>query len=86
MCARSPFQQKPEHGEGVRSRPPPVVKGVSALVDPDGNESVKWIKTSQDAERTRRVQQRAVVEGFKDELPRRRSRSISRAAAATSIC
>lgn len=63
------IQQKPEHGEVFETPAGHLVKGVSALVDPDGREIVKWIKTSQDAEQ-RDAAMRAVVEGFKDELPR----------------
>lgn len=63
------IQQKPEHGEVFEAPAGHLVKGVSALVDPDGREIVKWIKTSQDAEQ-RDAAMRAVVEAFKDELPR----------------
>jgi hypothetical protein len=63
------IQQKPEHGEVFETPAGHMVKGVSALVDPDGREIVKWIKTSQDAEQ-RDAAMRAVVEAFKDELPR----------------
>ena len=63
------IEQKPEHGGQFEMPPGHVVKGVSALVDPDGNEVVKWIKTSQDAEQ-RDAAMRAVVDAFKTELPR----------------
>lgn len=63
------IQQKPERGDEFAVPEGHLVKGISALVDEDGREIIKWIKTSQD-----RAQQdaamRAVVEAFKDELPR----------------
>jgi hypothetical protein len=62
-------QQKPEHGEVFETPEGHLVRGVSALVDPDGREIVKWIKTSQDAQE-RDAAMRSVVEAFKDELPR----------------
>lgn len=40
-------QQKPEHGEAFALPAGHVVKGVSALLDPDGREIVKWIKTKE---------------------------------------
>lgn len=45
-------EQKPEHGEQFAIPPGHAVKGVSALVDADGREIVKWIKTREDADRT----------------------------------
>lgn len=63
------IQQKPDHGEEFAVPAGHMVKGVSALVDPDGREIVKWIKTSQDAEQ-RDAAMRAVVEGFKSDIPR----------------
>jgi hypothetical protein len=63
------IQQKPEHGEVFETPAGHMVKGVSALVDPDGREIVKWIKTSQDAEQ-REAAMRAFVEALKDDLPR----------------
>lgn len=62
-------EQKPEHGAQFEMPAGHIVKGVSALVDPDGNEVVKWIKTSQDAEQ-RDAAMRAVVDALKSELPR----------------
>jgi hypothetical protein len=62
-------EQKPDHGDKFEMPAGHVVKGVSALIDPDGNEVVKWIKTSQDAEQ-RDAAMRAVLDGFKSELPR----------------
>ncbi len=40
-------QQKPEHGDAFAVPAGHVVKGVSTLVDPDGNKIVEWIKTKQ---------------------------------------
>lgn len=45
------------------------VKGVSALVDAQGREVAKWVKTTADAEQ-QAAAMRAVLDGFKDELPR----------------
>lgn len=39
------IQQKPEHGEQFVVPDGHAIKGVSALVDPDGREIIKWIKT-----------------------------------------
>jgi hypothetical protein len=74
------IQQKPEHGEVFETPAGHMVKGVSALVDPDGREIVKWIKTSQDAEQ-REAAMRAVVEAIKDEMPRAEPVTPDRAAA-----
>ena len=46
-----------------------VVKGVSALVDGQGREVAKWIKTTADAE-AQLAAMRAAVEAFKEEIPR----------------
>lgn len=40
-------EQKPEHGDAFSVPAGHVVKGVSALVDADGREVVKWIKTKE---------------------------------------
>lgn len=63
------IQQKPDRGEAFALPAGHVIKGVSALVDEDGREVVKWIKTSQDAEQ-RDAAMRAVVEALKAEVPR----------------
>lgn len=42
------IQQKPERGEPFTLPEGQVIKGVSALVDADGNEIIKWIKTRTD--------------------------------------
>lgn len=41
------IQQKPEHGEEFEVPAGHQIKGVSALVDPEGREIVKWIKTKE---------------------------------------
>ncbi|MEB2845951.1 oxidoreductase [Endobacterium cereale] len=46
-----------------------VVKGVSALVDGQGREVAKWIKTAADAE-NQLAAMRAAVEAFKEDIPR----------------
>lgn len=42
------IQQKPERGETFSVPEGHIVKGVSALVDEDGREIVKWVKTRED--------------------------------------
>lgn len=61
-------EQKPEHGEAFAMPAGHLVKGVSALVDPDGREIVKWIKTREDAAAQAEAM-RAAVEAFKSEIP-----------------
>lgn len=57
-------QQKPEHGEEFAVPTGHVVKGVSALVDPDGREIVKWVKTREGIDHTAVID--IVKEAFKD--------------------
>lgn len=40
-------EQKPEHGDAFTIPEGHMVKGVSALLDPDGREIVKWVKTKE---------------------------------------
>jgi hypothetical protein len=42
------IQQKPEHGAPFEVPTGHRIKGVSALVNPDGEEMIKWIKTTED--------------------------------------
>lgn len=63
------IQQKPERGEEFTVPAGHLVKGISALVDEDGREIIKWVKTSHDREQ-QDAAIRAVVDGFKDDLPR----------------
>jgi hypothetical protein len=46
-----------------------IIKGVSALVDGQGREVAKWIKTTADSEQ-QLAAMRAAVEAFKEEIPR----------------
>jgi hypothetical protein len=41
------IEQKPEHGEQFQAPKGHTIKGVSALVDGDGREIVKWVKTKE---------------------------------------
>ena len=63
------IQQKPDRGAAFETPAGHVIKGVSALVDEDGREIVKWVKTSQDRDQLAATM-RAVLDGFKSELPR----------------
>jgi hypothetical protein len=63
------IQQKPEHGGPFEKPPGHVIKGVSALLDADGNKVLEWIKTKEDAA-AQQVAMQAVVDAFKEELPR----------------
>lgn len=66
---RAFIQQKPERGGEFAMPAGLKLKGVSALVDQDGREIIKWIKGDTDREAAIAAM-RAAVEGFKDELPR----------------
>lgn len=61
-------QQKPEHGGPFELPPGHIVKGISTLVNADGDKIVEWIKTSQGAA-DQTAAMRAVVDAFKAELP-----------------
>lgn len=61
-------QQKPEHGGEFEVPAGHVVKGVSALLDPDGREIVKWIKTRED-DVAKNAAIRAVLDALKQEIP-----------------
>lgn len=63
------IEQKPEHGEAFEMPAGHVVKGVSALLDADGNKIVEWVKTTQDAEQ-REAAMRAVIAAMASDLPR----------------
>jgi hypothetical protein len=54
-------QQKPEHGQAFEVPDGHVVKGVSALVNAEGEEIVKWIKTKEG-----QLDPLAIVESLKD--------------------
>lgn len=68
VTARS-IQQKPEHGDQFELPPGHRVKGVSALLNPDGQEIVKWIKTTEDAAAAQAAMA-ATVAALKEDLPR----------------
>ncbi len=57
------IEQKPEHGEEFKIPAGHLVKGVSALVDPEGREIVKWVKTKEGADGPDIVE--ALKEAFK---------------------
>lgn len=66
---RQHVQQKPERGEQFEMPAGHVVKGVSALVDEEGREIVKWIKTKEDVLAQQQAME-AVVEALKEKIPR----------------
>lgn len=55
------IQQKPEHGEAFEVPAGHVIKGVSALVNSDGEEVLKWIKTKEG-----QLDPLAIAESLKD--------------------
>lgn len=65
-------RQVKDHGEPFSIPDGHITKGVSALVDAEGRVIQAWHKTAIDAER-QVASMRAVVDGFKDELPRAES-------------
>ncbi len=62
-------QQKPERGEEFKIPLGQRIKGVSALLDPDGREILKWVKTGDDKEHALEIM-RAAVDALKEEIPR----------------
>lgn len=67
---REYIQQRPTRGDREFEMPEGhLVKGVSALVDGNGKEIVKWVKTDRDREQQDAIQ-RAAFEALKSELPR----------------
>lgn len=73
-------EQKPDHGEAFSVPAGQAVKGVSALVDQDGNEIVKWIKTGEDKVATEAAMQAALA-GFLEQVPRAEPTPLDPAAA-----
>lgn len=63
------IQQKPERGDEFAVPDGHVVKGVSALVDPEGRVVQQWVKTREDDEQ-REARMQAALEGFKEKMPR----------------
>jgi len=64
------IKQTREHGEQFEVPAGHTVKGVSALVDADGREIQKWVKTGVDAEQQLAAMLDATLAALKDELPR----------------
>jgi hypothetical protein len=62
------IQQRPEVGEEFAVPEGHHVKGVSALVDAQGNVVQQWVKTAQDAA-AQEAAMRAVVAALKEEIP-----------------
>ena len=62
-------RQVRDHGEVFAAPEGHTVKGVSALVDAEGREVLKWVKTREDAAAQAEAM-RAAVEAFKEEIPR----------------
>ena len=66
---RQSIQQKPEHGEPFALPAGHRVKGVSTLVNADGDKIVEWIKTTEDAAAAQAAMA-ATIAAFKEDLPR----------------
>ncbi len=62
------IQQKPEHGDVFQVPEGHVVKGVSALLNPDGEKIIEWVKTAK--EDVESIAWREALEEFKITLPR----------------
>ncbi len=62
-------QQKPERGEEFKIPLGQRIKGVSALLDPDGREVLKWVKTGEDRDFQSEAMQ-AALDAAKEDLPR----------------
>lgn len=62
------IQQKPDHGEEFELPAGHTIKGVSALVDPEGREIVKWIKTKEGVDSIESL--RAVADELKKTVKR----------------
>jgi hypothetical protein len=62
------IQQKPERGDQFEVPPGHAIKGVSALVDANGQIIQQWFKTSE-TEAQRDAAMQAALDGFKDKLP-----------------
>lgn len=63
------IQQKPEHGEPFALPAGHRVKGVSTLVNADGDKIVEWIKTTEDSAAAAAAMA-ATVAALKEDLPR----------------
>lgn len=62
------IRQQPERGDVFKVPDGQVVKGISALLDPDGRKIIEWVKTGQDDVQT--VAWREALDEFKRDLPR----------------
>lgn len=62
------IQQQPERGETFNVPEGHIVRGVSALVDPDGREIIKWVKTREEDAQT--IAWRDALDEFKQDIPR----------------
>lgn len=61
------IQQKPEHAGAFNLPQGHAIKGVSALLDANGNVSAQWVKTTrEDAQRD--IAMRAVIDALKEEI------------------
>lgn len=63
------IQQKPERGDVFEMPAGQRLKAVSALLDQDDREIIKWVKTTEDQAQAAAAM-RAAIEGFKEQLPR----------------
>lgn len=63
------IKQRPEPGEKFDVPTGHKVKGVSALLDPDGREIVKWVRTREDVAE-QEAAMKATVQALADKLPR----------------
>jgi hypothetical protein len=63
------IQQKPERGGAFEVPDGQKIKGVSALVNEDGREIIKWIKTDEDKQRAESIR-KAALEALLDQVPR----------------
>jgi len=79
------IQQRPERGDAFEIPAGHTVKGVSALVGPDGRVSQQWIKTRED-EAQREARLRAIVDGLKDKLPRAKALAAPKHVIADLLC
>lgn len=63
------IQQKPERGEQFEIPAGQRIKGISALLDHDGREIIKWVKTDEDRQAQIAIMQ-SVVDALKENIPR----------------
>lgn len=66
------------HGNKAVSKYVPdgfMVKATSTMIDAEGNEKIRWIKTDQDKERQAEMMQ-AAIQALTDELPREKAKEL----------